>query len=107
VNLLGLYDSFRNQGDAPHDSSAAPGTNSESVVATRCDMVDVKGDERLLPLLIHSRLTDPKLKTFHTRDPGQLKVATYKAYMAQMEYQRPLPRRNQKQVFMGQLRAAV
>jgi tripartite-type tricarboxylate transporter receptor subunit TctC len=37
-------------------------TNWESVVATRRDMVDAKGDERLLALLIHARLNDSELK---------------------------------------------
>ena len=68
-------------------------TNWESVIATRRDMVDAKGDDRLLPLLIHARLNDPEVKNiplFTEVLGNDLNVATYKAYMAQMEYQRPL-----------------
>jgi tripartite-type tricarboxylate transporter receptor subunit TctC len=68
-------------------------TNWESVVATRREMLDAKGDERLLPLLIHARLSDPEVKDiplFTDVLGNELNVATYKAYMAQMEYQRPL-----------------
>ena len=68
-------------------------TNWESVVATRRDMVDAKGDDRLLALLIHARLSDPEVKNlplFTEVLGNDLDVATYKAYMAQMEYQRPL-----------------
>jgi tripartite-type tricarboxylate transporter receptor subunit TctC len=68
-------------------------TNWESVVATRRDMVDAKGDDRLLPLLIHSRLSDAEVKNiplFTDVLGSDLNIATYKAYMSQMEYQRPL-----------------
>ena len=68
-------------------------TNWESVVATRREMLDARGDERLLPLLIHARLSDPEVKDiplFTDVLGNELNVATYKAYMAQMEYQRPL-----------------
>ena len=68
-------------------------TNWESVVATRRDMVDAKGDDRLLPLLIHSRLNDAELKQiplFTDVLGSDLNAATYRAYMSQMEYQRPL-----------------
>jgi tripartite-type tricarboxylate transporter receptor subunit TctC len=68
-------------------------TNWESVVATRRDMVDAKGDDQLLPLLIHARLGDPELKNaplFTEVLGNEINVETYKAYMAQMEYQRPL-----------------
>ena len=68
-------------------------TNWESVVATRRDMVDAKGDDRLLPLLIHARLNDPEIKNiplFTEVLANDLDMATYTAYMGQMEYQRPL-----------------
>lgn len=68
-------------------------TNWESVVATRRDMVDAKGDDRLLPLLIHARISDPELKQvplFTDVLGNETAIATYKAYMSQMEYQRPL-----------------
>ena len=68
-------------------------TNWDSVVATQRDLLDAKGDEKLIPFLIHTRLADPELKnvalfTEVLRD--DFNVITYKAYMAQMEYQRPL-----------------
>ena len=69
-------------------------TNWESVVATRRDMVDAKGDDRLLPLLIHARLNDQEVKNiplFTEVLGNDLNVETYKTYMAQMEYQRPSP----------------
>jgi tripartite-type tricarboxylate transporter receptor subunit TctC len=68
-------------------------TNWESVVATRRDMLDAKGDDKLLPLLIHTRLNDPEVKNlplFTEALGNEINIATYKAYMAQMEYQRPL-----------------
>ena len=68
-------------------------TNWESVIATRRDMVEAKGEDRLLPLLIHARLSDAEVKTvplFTDILASDLNVATYKAYMSQMEYQRPL-----------------
>ena len=68
-------------------------TNWESVVATRRNMVDAKGDDQLLPLLIHARLGDPELKhvpLFTEVLGNEINRETYKAYMAQMEYQRPL-----------------
>ena len=68
-------------------------TNWESVVATRRDMIDAKGDDRLAPLLIHTRLNDAELKgvpLFSEVLGSDLNLATYKAYMSQMEYQRPL-----------------
>ncbi len=68
-------------------------TNWESVVATRRDMIDARGDDRLLPLLIHSRLNEPEVKNiplFAEVLGNTLNVETYNAYMAQMEYQRPL-----------------
>ena len=68
-------------------------TNWESVVATRRDLLDAKGDDRLIPFLIHTRLDDPEVRNlpvFTDVLKDEVNVATYKAYMAQMEYQRPL-----------------
>ena len=68
-------------------------TNWESVVATRKDMVEAKGGDRLIPFLIHSRAKDPQVRNiplFSEVLRGDTDTATYKAYMAQMEYQRPL-----------------
>ena len=68
-------------------------TNWDSVISTQRDLLDAKGDDKMLPFLVHARLTDPELANvplFHEvlKDPNHLH--TYKAYMAQMEYQRPL-----------------
>jgi tripartite-type tricarboxylate transporter receptor subunit TctC len=68
-------------------------TNWESVIATRKDMVDATGDDRLIPFLIHSRQNDPEVRNiplFSEVLREDIDAATYKAYMAQMEYQRPL-----------------
>ena len=68
-------------------------TNWESVIATRRDLLDAKGDDRLIPFLIHTRLDDPEIRNlplFTDVLKDEVNVATYKAYMAQMEYQRPL-----------------
>jgi tripartite-type tricarboxylate transporter receptor subunit TctC len=68
-------------------------TNWESVVATRRELIDAKGDERLIPFLIHTRLTDPVVKNvplFTDVLKDEVNIATYRAYMSQMEYQRPL-----------------
>jgi tripartite-type tricarboxylate transporter receptor subunit TctC len=68
-------------------------TNWESVVATRRDLLDAKGDDRLIPFLIHTRLEDPEVKSlplFTDVLKDAVNIATYRAYMSQMEYQRPL-----------------
>jgi len=68
-------------------------TNWDSIVATQRDLLDGKGDDKLLPFLIHTRLNDPELKgvpLFTDVLKDEFNVITYKAYMAQMEYQRPL-----------------
>jgi tripartite-type tricarboxylate transporter receptor subunit TctC len=68
-------------------------TNWESVIATRRDLLDATGDDRLIPFIIHARVDDPELKgvpLFTTVLKEDVNVATYRAYMAQMEYQRPL-----------------
>jgi len=68
-------------------------TNWESVVATRRELIDAKGDDKLIPFLIHSRLSDPEVKNvplFTEVLKSEVNIATYRAYMAQMEYQRPL-----------------
>jgi tripartite-type tricarboxylate transporter receptor subunit TctC len=68
-------------------------TNWESVIATRKDLLDAKGDDRLVPFLIHTRLNEPEVRNvplFTEVLKGDINVTTYKAYMSQMEYQRPL-----------------
>jgi tripartite-type tricarboxylate transporter receptor subunit TctC len=68
-------------------------TNWESVIATRRDLLDAKGDDRLIPFLIHAQVEDPEVRSvpfFTNALKDEVNIATYKAYMAQMEYQRPL-----------------
>ena len=68
-------------------------TNWESVLSTQKELLDAKGDEKMVPFLVHTRLNDPELTNVPLfsealKDEGN--NSTYKAYMAQMEYQRPL-----------------
>jgi len=68
-------------------------TNWDSVLATQKDLLDAKGDDRMVPFLVHTRLPDVELKNvplFSEVLKDDIHAATYKAYMAQMEYQRPL-----------------
>jgi tripartite-type tricarboxylate transporter receptor subunit TctC len=68
-------------------------TNWESVLSTQRELLDAKGDDKMIPFLIHTRLADPEVKNlplFTEVLKDEVNVATYKAYMAQMEYQRPL-----------------
>jgi tripartite-type tricarboxylate transporter receptor subunit TctC len=68
-------------------------TNWESVVSTQKELLDARGDEKMIPFLIHSRLSDPEVKNlplFTEVLKDEVNAATYKAYMSQMEYQRPL-----------------
>jgi tripartite-type tricarboxylate transporter receptor subunit TctC len=68
-------------------------TNWESVVSTQKELLDARGDDRMIPFLIHTRLGDPEVRNlplFTEVLKDEVNVATYKAYMAQMEYQRPL-----------------
>jgi tripartite-type tricarboxylate transporter receptor subunit TctC len=68
-------------------------TNWESVVSTQKELLDARGDDKMIPFLIHTRLGDPEIKNlplFTEALKDEVNVATYKAYMSQMEYQRPL-----------------
>jgi tripartite-type tricarboxylate transporter receptor subunit TctC len=68
-------------------------TNWESIIATRGDLLDAKGDDKMIPFLIHTRVSDAeasKVPLFTEILKDEVNVATYKAYMSQMEYQRPL-----------------
>jgi tripartite-type tricarboxylate transporter receptor subunit TctC len=68
-------------------------TNWESVLSTQRELLDAKGDDKMIPFLIHTRLADPEVRNlplFTEVLKDEVNVATYKAYMAQMEYQRPL-----------------
>lgn len=68
-------------------------TNWDSVVATQRDLLEAKGEEKMIPFVIHSRLSDAELKNvplFSDVLKDDINLSTYKTYMAQMEYQRPL-----------------
>jgi tripartite-type tricarboxylate transporter receptor subunit TctC len=68
-------------------------TNWDSVVSTQRDLLDAKGDDKMIPFLVHTRLNDPELRNvplFSDVIKEESNLSTYKAYMAQMEYQRPL-----------------
>jgi hypothetical protein len=68
-------------------------TNWDSVVSTQKDLLDAKGDDKMTPFLVHARLKDPELTNvplFNDVLKDENHVNTYRAYMAQMEYQRPL-----------------
>jgi tripartite-type tricarboxylate transporter receptor subunit TctC len=68
-------------------------TNWESVLSTQRELLDAKGDDKMIPFLVHARLADPELKDvplFSEALKDESSRNTYKAYMAQMEYQRPL-----------------
>ena len=68
-------------------------TNWDSVIATQRDLLEAKGDEKLIPFVIHTRLNDAELKNvplFAEVLKDDFNIVTYRAYMAQMEYQRPL-----------------
>jgi tripartite-type tricarboxylate transporter receptor subunit TctC len=68
-------------------------TNWESVLSTQRELLDAKGDDKMIPFLVHARLADPELKNlplFNEALKDEASRNTYKAYMAQMEYQRPL-----------------
>jgi tripartite-type tricarboxylate transporter receptor subunit TctC len=68
-------------------------TNWDSVIATQKELLEAKGDERVIPFIIHSRIDDPDAKNVTLvaeaiRDAANLRA--YRVYMAQMEYSRPL-----------------
>jgi tripartite-type tricarboxylate transporter receptor subunit TctC len=68
-------------------------TNWDSVLATQKELLDAKGDERMIPFIIHSRIDDPDAKNVTlvseaVKDEANLRA--YRVYMAQMEYSRPL-----------------
>lgn len=68
-------------------------TNWDSVMATQKELLDSKGDDRLIPFILHARVSDPEAKgvtlvTEAIKDEANLRA--YRVYMAQMEYSRPL-----------------
>lgn len=67
-------------------------TNWDSILATQKDMLDGKGDDRLIPFLLHARVPEAEAKgvtlvSDAIKDENHLRA--YRAYMAQMEYSRP------------------
>jgi len=67
-------------------------TNWDSILATQKDLLDGKGDDRLIPFILHSRVPEPEAKGVALvseviKDENNLRA--YRAYMAQMEYSRP------------------
>ena len=68
----------------------------ESARVTARGMLDAKGDDRLIPILIHSKWEDPELKNVPiTREyikakAGKDGVELYNAWVNQYEFQRPL-----------------
>src|SRR5918994_3639854 len=68
----------------------------ESARVTARGMLDAKGDDKLIPIIIHSKWEDPELKNVPlTRDyikakGGKDGVELYNAWVNQYEFQRPL-----------------
>jgi tripartite-type tricarboxylate transporter receptor subunit TctC len=67
-------------------------TNWDSILATQKDMLDGKGDDRLIPFILHARVPEAEAKgvtlvSEAIKDENNLRA--YRAYMAQMEYSRP------------------
>jgi tripartite-type tricarboxylate transporter receptor subunit TctC len=67
-------------------------TNWDSILATQKDLLDGKGDDRLIPFILHARVPEAEAKGVPLvseviKDENQLRA--YRAYMAQMEYSRP------------------
>lgn len=68
-------------------------TNWDSILATQKDLLDGKGDDRLIPFILHARVPEAEAKgvplvSEAIKDENHLRA--YRAYMAQMEYSRPL-----------------
>ena len=67
-------------------------TNWDSVLATQKDLLDGKGDDRLIPFILHARVPESEgkgvtLVSEVIKDDNHTRA--YRAYMAQMEYSRP------------------
>lgn len=68
-------------------------TNWDSVLATQKELLDAKGDERMIPFIIHSRVPEPEGKDVTLVSEAikdAVHMRSYRVYMAQMEYSRPL-----------------
>jgi tripartite-type tricarboxylate transporter receptor subunit TctC len=68
-------------------------TNWDSVLATQRELLDTEGDDGMIPVIMHARVPEPEAKGVALvsdviKDPSDLQ--TYRAYMAQMEFSRPL-----------------
>ena len=64
----------------------------ESMRVSNRAMLDAKGDEKLIPFLIHKRLEDPEVKDlplFTDVLKGEDNLATYRTWAASYEFQRP------------------
>ena len=67
-------------------------TNWDSILATQKDLLDAKGDDRLIPFILHARVPEAEAKGVTLiaeaiKDENHMRA--YRAYMAQMEYSRP------------------
>jgi tripartite-type tricarboxylate transporter receptor subunit TctC len=64
----------------------------ESMRISNRAMLDAKGDDRLIPFIIHKKLEDPEVKDlplFTDVIKGEDNLATYKTWAASYEFQRP------------------
>jgi tripartite-type tricarboxylate transporter receptor subunit TctC len=68
-------------------------TNWDSVLATQKDLLDGKGDDRLIPFILHAPVPEAEGKSvtlISEAIKNENHMRAYRAYMAQMEYSRPL-----------------
>ena len=68
-------------------------TNWDSVLATQKDLLDGKGDDRLIPFILHAPVPEAEGKgvtLISEAIKNENHMRAYRAYMAQMEYSRPL-----------------
>jgi tripartite-type tricarboxylate transporter receptor subunit TctC len=68
-------------------------TNWDSILATQKDLLDGKGEDHLIPFILHARVPEPEAKGVTLvadaiKDENNMRA--YRVYMAQMEYSRPL-----------------
>jgi tripartite-type tricarboxylate transporter receptor subunit TctC len=68
----------------------------ESMRATRRNLLDATGDDKLIPIIIHDRWQDPEVRDLPLipevikKKSGEEGFALYEAWALQMEFQRPL-----------------
>jgi tripartite-type tricarboxylate transporter receptor subunit TctC len=68
----------------------------ESMRVTAKAMLDAKGPEKLVPLLVHKKIDDPELKNavvipeLIEKVGGKKHLGTYQAWVGQYEFQRPM-----------------